>query len=1024
MKVNRLFSPIGIFIAILLVNTFGPSYYMGLVDAAVASKGGVNFFSILSRLVSLKNYMKRLHQNKARHPNNKNITSEMLRVQSEIKELEKEAEKEFGGSQANTLLNNAELRLSGMDPNDPISEPKTDPKGSTVPSQTPVQATKVVVSQPPTQTISSVAVSTPTPTISAPAVPVPDPAVPTPVPATRVVVSQPPTQTISSVAVSTPTPTISAPAVPVPAPAVPTPAQATRVVVPQPDTQTATSVVVPTPEMLISTPAVPVPDPTVPTPAQTPDIEVGSQDQEGEAVTTPEYPGSLDIPEETGPGDSPKYETPGSPYSPAQTPDQFPFGSFSDNWKSEFVGTKRSDFLKFGVDGSEYESDPAAKAAFSRYIQATSNGVSDFSSSLRNLLECKIISERHIIFLQAFIHHFSALSNIQLQPELYCLLFTNSMRPSIFSFVSNLRNYLSNKRYTFDEGHLARSVNIGLNYLATRTFTRKDLTVTGVKKLVKENRELALECDADNVIFATSLLLLTNIYSDNLGMSSHINLADICSILKGYQDLESRVREVVSLFYRAGAVDRNSLFDLSILVKESLESAYRALSIPFSDYFLDTDKKTLQSLTPMSTTINVDEIIKPIDHDDVIRTSDRYISGKVPIPEIPGPPSRRGSGPISDRVIPISTDEIFKPLRTSKDYQPFKRGSLLHPPTPENLPDKASGRGFVKSLQVHMKPRDYETEFIYGSSGFVSPQLTYFKRVSEREYNHDKKIKQAKEEQKRLEKKREQRMTRGYKDLRGVKELDGGDESVSELPDISEEPSPLPEFEEPERIAPSKFETKLHKLVPKSSSIYTQPSQRFHSMPLAYTTLKPTKGMLSTESRLNSDLSSELELDEASEGTIGLPSQKGDDTAEKSHEGDVSISDEFSNLSISKSEKTLTTEVAARELLIKCPDLSRSQKKRALSLFRVLKYLYKGHTTGWYITAFCRAVYFAEKDVCISRGVKSLNIKEMASECFNALNSSPFIKRNAELSNLSRQVCYSYYKKRAATVCLGQFQTE
>ncbi|TRY50852.1 Uncharacterized protein CTYZ_00001496 [Cryptosporidium tyzzeri] len=986
MKVNRLFSPIGIFIAILLVNTFGPSEYIGLVDAAAAatSKNASNLFSLLSKLVTLKNYSRRLHKNKAKYPNNNGLASEMVRVEGEIKELENEASKEFGGSRADQVFNQAELRLSGIDPNGLIPESSTLSKDPTVP--------------------------------------VPAPTVPTPAQATKVVIPPPATQIATSIPVSVPVSVPAsgpAPAVPVPDPTVPTPVQATKVVIPLPVTQIATSIPVSVPASgPAPAPAVPVPDPTVSTPAQTPDIEVGSQDQEGGVVTTPEHPGSLDIPGETGPGDFPQYETPGSPYSPAQTPDQLPFGSFSDNWKSQFVGTKQSDFLKFGVDGSEYESDPAAKAAFSRYIQATSNGVSDFSSSLRSLSECKIIAERHIIFLQAFIHHFSALSNIRLQPELYCLLFTNSMKPSIFSFVSNLKNYLSNNKYAFDEEHLARSVNIGLNYLATKTFTRKDLTVTGVKKLVKENRELALECDADNVIFATSLLLLTNIYSDDLEMSSQINLADICAILKGYQDLESRVREIVSLFYRAGDASRHSLFDLSILVKESLESAYRALSIPFSDYFLDTDKKTLKSLTPMSTTINVDEIIKPIDHDDVIRTSDRYISGKVPIPEIPGPPSRRGSGPISDRVIPTSTDEIFKPLRTSKDYQPFKRGSLLHPPTPENLPDKASGRGFVKSLQVHMKPRDYETEFIYGSSGFVSPQLTYFKRVSEREYNHDKKIKQAKEEQKRLEKKREQRITRGYKDLRGVKELDGADESVSELPDISEEPSPLPEFEEPERIIPSKFETKLHKLVPKSSSIYTQPSQRFHSTPLAYTTLKPMKGMLSTESRLNSDLSSELELDEASEGTIGLPSQKGDDAAEKSHE-DVSVSDEFSNLSISKSEKTLTTEVAARELLIKCPDLSRSQKKRALSLFRVLKYLYKGHTAGWYITAFCRAVYFAEKDVCISKGVKSLNIKEMASGCFNALNSSPFIKKNPELSNLSRQVCFSYYKKRAATVCLG-----
>ncbi|POM84622.1 putative integral membrane protein [Cryptosporidium meleagridis] len=982
MKVNRLFSPIGIFIAILFINTFSQSGYIRLVDAAAAVGGKQNLglFDVLSRLVTLKNYMKRLHRNKSKQPGNKEIDTEIERVDSEIKEIEEEAGKDFGGSKAGEVLNNAELRLSGMDPEEEFSESTTTPKGPTVPvpAPGPVSSTKVVVPQPVTQIATSVPVPTPYPA-PAPAVLVP---VPGPVSAAKVVVPPPATQIATSVSVPAPGP------YPAPDPVVIVPAtgpvSAAKVVVPPPATQVATSVPVPVPVPH------PAPAPAVPVTTQTSDIGVGD-DQEGEPIVTP---GSLD--------------------TPVQGPDQFPMDSFSDNWRSQFAGTKKSDFLRFGVDGSAYESDPAAKAAFSRYIQATSNGISDFGPSLRILSECKIINERNIIFLQAFIYHFSILSKIDIQPELYCLLFTNSVKPNIFSFISNLRNYLNNK-YTFDEEHLAQSVKFALNYLAAKTFSRKYLTISGVKKLAKENKELALECDANNVEFATSLLLLTNIYSDNLEMNSRITLADICTILKGYQDLESRIREIVSLLYRTSSGKR-SLFDLTILVKESLESAYRALSIPFSDYFLDTDKKTLQSLTPMSSDINVSEIIKPIDHDEVIRTSDRYISGKVPIPEIPGPPSRRGSGPVSDRVVPTSADEIFKPLRTSKDYQPFKRGSLLHPPTPENLPDKASGRGFVKSLEVHMKPRDYETEFLYGSSGFVSPQLTYFKRVSEREYNHDKKIKQAKEEQKRLEKKREQKMARGYRDLRDVKELDGIDESASELPDISEEPSPLPDLEEPKRIAPSKFETKLHKLVPKSSSIYTQPSQRFQSIPIGYSTLKPMKGMFDTESRLSSGLDSEIELDEASEGTIGLPTRKEDDGAEQSREGVAS--DEFSSALAPKLEKILTTEIAAKELLLKCPDLSRSQRKRALSLFRILKYLYKGRTNGWCITAFCRAVYFAEKDVCISRGEKSLDIKKMASECFTALSGSSFIKGNAELSNLARQVCYSYYKKRAATVCL------
>lgn len=922
MKANRFFSPIGVFVTILILSTFNLNGYIGLVDASAPRKRAFSLFTAaIPRLVVLKNYRKRLSINRTKSPDDKKLDSEIQRVDQEINKIEDEMEKNSDRFlPAGEILSPGEIRLSGEDSDKLIGIPDSDlspGKSATV---------------------------TPTPK---------------------------PQDQITPVA------------------------QSDEVVPGSSDDRV--------------------------TPGAQSDQTTSGEDQvKGQdipAVPT-ELPGSISSGSDE---DLASLQLPGPPYPPPpKTPDFSTLRQeFSAFWDMTIVNDPiLRNILTFGIDQSVYDSHSASRRAFSKYIRDTSTGVASVNNQMRDLMECRIIRERDMLFLQSFAFHFSRLSGIEIQNGIYCLLFTNSVRPNVQSFISNLKNYLNINRYTYNEEHITNSAAISFDYVAAKTFSKKNLTVTGVKKLVKENKELADECGVDPVTFATSLFILSDIYSSHLQFNGLVSLLDICSVLKGYQDFESRLRELSFIFYKIYHSHSDSWLDVAIMIKMSLESAYKALSISFSDYLLDNESAIVKKLTPMHSKLSVDEIIKQTDDDDVIRTSDRYIAGEIPIPEIPGPPSRRAVGGYnSERIVPVSASEIFEPKHYD-DYHPFKK-SKLHPPYPENLPEKAPGRKFVSSFQVHMKPRNYETEFLYGSSRFISPQLSYFKRVSEREYNHDMKLKKIEEERKRLEKKREQRMTRGYRDLRSIKDSMDGEESVSELPDTSEEPSPLPEMEESAKQIPSKFETKLHKLVPKTSSIYTQPSQRFNAIPITYTTLKPKKGgVISKDIESASKLGSEFELeDEVSEGTIGLPSPKGSDVG---YSPESEISEKIQGLSISPktSESVLTTEAAAREMLLKCPDLSKFQRRRALNLFRVLKYLYKGTTAGWYSTAFCRAVYFAERDVCVNKGVKALDIKKMASECYTALRSSSFVKNNQELSILARQVCYSYYKKRAASVCI------
>ncbi|KAF7456677.1 arabinogalactan protein [Cryptosporidium felis] len=963
------FLSIKIILIVLLLSTFDMSNKV-LVGAETPTKEGVTghqgvqfSFSLLAKLQMLRKYLRRL----IKSPRSAHTASEIKRTQEEIKILEEMGKAEGG-------------------------------EGPQTPGAVPVPGVPTGVPEPipgvPTE------------------VPVPIPGVPTEVPAPQAPGDVPSELAALQVPVTDPETQVAVSEGVLHGPYFAGDLQASTPPTQDPDLARASRVPVTVPEPQIATSEI------LPGDAHGPhlaDILVPSSS----SVTTPESPPEFPSPSTpiSGPEEGRTHE------GPDVTGEKhlYPKGAYQEFWNRYFITGEPllGTFLHFGHDPTEFQSNSVARDAYNRFLGAITNGVPDITDDIESVEECRILGARDLVFLKAFNYLLNQRLGTNIELKMLCLLFTNSLRPTTGEFVSKLLRHIEASGTRIGGGVLREVERSALSYVAVKFLSKKDLTVSGLKKIMSENKKLADECGGQNVDFGISISLLSTLYSLHLPFMESINLVDICSILNGHQAPIERIYEVGYLIYRVFHDQPDLLAGYILNVKDSLESIYKGLTGQFSDYLIEHDKESLKAIAPMTTETKVEDIIVPTSEEEVIRTSDRYIEGKIPIPQIPGPPSRRGAGGIQERAVPISTAEIFRPT-TSTDYF-FKKSP--YPPHPENLPEKLTGREFVKSLKVHRGPRDYETQFAFGSSDFTSPRLTYFKRMSEREYAYNMKMKQLKEEQSRLEKKRQQKITRRYKDLDGAGEgsISLEESSASELPDISEEPSPLPSVEEPVQ-APSKLGLKFHTLVPKTSKIYTQPSRlgRFdRDHRITYSTLKPVR--VHTDSYSPKETSEESL--ESSEGTIGLPSREQRspvDSRVSSPEMDISSgAPDISITPPSPGKSTpLTTEAFIKDLSVKCPDLTRSQKRRALGLFRVTKYLYKGDTHGWYTAAFCRAVHFAERDVCVQKGVKSLNIKKMASECFSAIRGSPFVKNNPELLQLVRQVCYSYYKRRSASVCI------
>ncbi|KAK6587984.1 hypothetical protein RS030_71121 [Cryptosporidium xiaoi] len=712
--------------------------------------------------------------------------------------------------------------------------------------------------------------------------------------------------------------------------------------------------------------------------------------------------------------------------------------AFSNNWLEAFSPESvYYPLLKLDLDRSSLiGSSKILETILSRYDTFINSQIGSLNIQLGISKDCADLSDSEIYYLEAFSHFLNNLIGTRMPNDEICLIFSKSKTRGS-EFVGDIAAYLGNNKNVNLGMDVLKSIHLSsLNYKAGKSFKSSDLTVYGIKRLAKENYELAgiSNCQDDQIMFSMALSLISDIYKVDLSSVSRIEVGSICEILKTHRGFNNLVFELaLNSYFRRDIQNFDNLPFDTFIIKSNLERSYRQLSEQFLSYFMEYDLDAIKVLSrTMDSEFDVKDVIGDVESihgDGAIKTSDRYIQAGFPIPEIPGPPSRKV---LTKIPTPTSDSELFLPSRTTKTLY-FGYGES-YPTRPEVLPEKQAGREFVKEFVTHISPRDYETQFAYGSSQFTGPKLSYYKRLSEREFIHKKKMKQLKEEQKRLESRRKRRMTSGYRDLSGLKESSVSFEETSEPSEISEEPSPIP-VEEPKEEIPSRFGEKLHDLVPKTkSSVYKQP-RRYGPLQheLDYTTLKPVKRFDSVGypyhrgagyRHYDHDTSTRTDSSEASDKTIGISEEASIQGHSQADESDIEgITRAMESLSIrdklqKKSDAVpLTTEIAAREIPLKCRELIRPQQKRALGLFRVLKYLYNGSTERWYITAFCRAVYFAERDICIERGVKDLDIKKMASECYTSLRSAPFVSSNPALSRLARQVCYTFYKRRGASVC-------
>ncbi|KAH8739149.1 hypothetical protein FG386_001016 [Cryptosporidium ryanae] len=713
--------------------------------------------------------------------------------------------------------------------------------------------------------------------------------------------------------------------------------------------------------------------------------------------------------------------------------------TFNDHWQNVFSPESvYYPLIKLDLDKSTLIGDSKVlEAILSRYEAFFNSHIGSLNMQLGISRNCVDLSESDILYLEAFSYFVNVLTGTRISDDEICLLYSKSKSRGS-GFHADVDDYLTTNKNVVLNRDLLNSIHLtSLNYKAAKSFKSSDLTVYGIKRLLNDNFELASasNCDDDQIIFSMAVSILSDAYRLDLGSVSRVGVRGICEILKNYRGFTTLVYELVlDSYFRRGLQNFDDLPFEAFIIKDNLERCYKQLSDQFLSYFMKYDLNAVQILSrTMDSKVDVKDVIGDVREsadDGAIKTSDRFIEPGFPIPEIPGPPSRKGLGRIP---VPPSDSELFLPSRASKTLY-FGYGES-YPTRPEVLPEKQKGREFVKELVTHISPRDYETQFLYGSSQFTGPKLTYFKRLSEREFLHQKKLKHMKEEEKRLESRRKKKMSLGYRDLSDFREDSVSFDETPVSSEISEEPSPIPAVAAKEEI-PSRFGEKLHTLISKSNrSVYKQPSKYGpFRHELDYATLKPTKKYDSVGypfrrsggrgGRYTDESTSDESSDESSDRTIGISedSAQGD-----SHIGDSDvegISRRMEALSLEdrvpKKEVELdflTTESAAKEIPLKCRELSRSQQKRALGLFRVLKYLYSGSTSKWYITAFCRAVYFAERDICIEKGVKDLDIKKMASECYTSLKSASFISSNPALSRIARQVCYTYYKKRGASVC-------
>ncbi|OII76706.1 hypothetical protein cand_027270 [Cryptosporidium andersoni] len=535
-----------------------------------------------------------------------------------------------------------------------------------------------------------------------------------------------------------------------------------------------------------------------------------------------------------------------------------------------------------------------------------------------------------------------------------------------------------------------------LIYLSSTVSTLETNNVIPTNKnLLKRDISYFGVCRKCNIYDFYLVLHMLKSVEDDKDIIKVLTLDNLCKLFSKSHGFSNRVGTIRNALRASQLFDNNSFNNVCSRVENGLKSGMEVLLKVYPQAYLSSIGKDY--LTNYS---HIKEEGLPLgmilditgDKPDRITSIRRDIGSKFPIPGVPGPPI----GP-TGKLSHFSMSPSISGLTRTKIVNLTSQDTIGRP---WDLPDKFKGRRFEKSLKELYGSRGYESQFLYESGKKPPVKIIYYEKPSEREYRYQQFIKKLKEENKkqREEKKGKLLKSSGYKDLKLT--FDDIEEDILET-----EPSPIPTPEEEKEKESLVFDKKFHAPANKLKSNIYNFNRKYSRNLIGKDYFKP---------RIPFEEDSSINIEEA---TIGLPdeeySEKSPQTSSEGIKFDESLIKEV--ITSKESSTPLTIEKATKDINLKCSELTRSQRKRALGLFNLLMFLNGGNSLGWFITPFCRAVYFAESGVISGSKVK-LDIKKVASSCFSVLQSTKFILGDPILEKTAQQVCFVYYKKKVSTI--------
>ncbi|EEA07968.1 uncharacterized protein CMU_031090 [Cryptosporidium muris RN66] len=534
----------------------------------------------------------------------------------------------------------------------------------------------------------------------------------------------------------------------------------------------------------------------------------------------------------------------------------------------------------------------------------------------------------------------------------------------------------------------------GLIYLSSTLSTLETNSIIPTDKdLLRRDISYFGVCKECNIYdFYLALYMLKSV-EDNQDILKILTLDSICKLFSKSHGFFNRISTIRDMIRKSQLFDDSSFNDICSSIEDGLKSGMEILLKIYPQiYLLSMAKDYLTNYgnikeegIPLQLILGITEE-KP----ERITSKKRDIGSKFPIPGIPGPPIGPTGKPshfsMSPSISGLTRTEIVDLTSQNTIGRPW------------DLPDKFKGRKFEKSLKELYGSRGYESQFFYESGKKPPVKIIYYEKPSEREYKYQQFIKKLKEENKKQREKQKEKLLKssGYKDLKLT--FDNVEEDISET-----EPSPIPIPEkEKESLV---FDKKFHAPANKLKSNIRNFNRKYSRNLIGKDYFKP---------QVPFEEDSSINIEEA---TIGLPDEEySEKSPQKSSEGikfNESLIEEI--ITNKESSTPLTIEKATKDVNLKCSELTRSQRKRALGLFNLLMFLNGGNSLGWFITPFCRAVYFAESGIISGSKVK-LDIKKVASSCFSVLQNTKFILGDPILEKTAQQVCFVYYKKKVSAI--------